>query len=591
MKPMKTLTIGTTTYEVVDKVAREQAGSGGGGSAEYNRINVRDYGAVGDGVTDDRAAIITAFDKAKTMLPCEVYFPAGTYGIGNGITVEMEYGTGGLLVRGAGRDITTIKYLESYDPNQPGNMWYAIRIWPVGRPNTAPATEDEYLHDISITGLSVYDTDPVAHAWNTANGDPSTEETHGFDIHYCKRVSVTDCSILNVGDEGVDIYSCRDVIVANNHLAGSPAAGASGGAISIGDGSVGVLVSGNTVNGRLLDGVVNNPKGNFGIAVESLKIPVRDVVIEGNIVRNVQGNGINIAATNAGSGLYNINITDNLIQGCNNGIRDEGTHPRDGVKISGNTFVDCVVDETIGSDLSGFAITLNYPYTALLVQGNTIRNTHGNYAVRLNCGDNPVLFSDNVLENIGKAAMYTGTNVIVRDCVITNTGVEDATSTAAIIPATATCKLRVYGCQMTGVRQTRAIHNATEVEDTAMELVGADGNRVTDANVLGGNLLERVVNCRFDGNITIAKDNALVQGNTITSSQGWAHAIAVNASGVMVSGCHITQTDVSKGKRAIGENTGKNHNLFIGNVCNTEIVTVGDKTVSANNINTSAATT
>ena len=78
-------------------------------NTEYNHINVRDYGAVGDGVADDREAIVAAFTAAKSKLPCEVYFPAGTYGISNGITVEMAYGTGGLRVRGAGRDTTTIK--------------------------------------------------------------------------------------------------------------------------------------------------------------------------------------------------------------------------------------------------------------------------------------------------------------------------------------------------------------------------------------------------------------------------------------------------------------------------------------------------
>ena len=175
-------------------------GEGGGSTAtEYNRVSVRDYGAVGDGVADDRQAIIDAFTAAKSMLPCEVYFPAGTYGISNGITVDMAYGTGGLLVRGAGRDITTIKYLESYDPNQAGNQWYAIRIWPVGMPNTKPTAEDDYLHDISYTGLTVYDTDPIAHAWNPAKGDPDQEETHGFDLHFSMKGFVKARALWDYG--------------------------------------------------------------------------------------------------------------------------------------------------------------------------------------------------------------------------------------------------------------------------------------------------------------------------------------------------------------------------------------------------------
>ncbi|KAI9815139.1 MAG: hypothetical protein M1827_002982 [Pycnora praestabilis] len=57
--------------------------------------NVKDYGAVGDGVTDDTAAINMAMDsggrcapgncQSSTLSPAVVYFPAGTYLISSGI--------------------------------------------------------------------------------------------------------------------------------------------------------------------------------------------------------------------------------------------------------------------------------------------------------------------------------------------------------------------------------------------------------------------------------------------------------------------------------------------------------------------------
>ncbi|MBP5422379.1 MAG: hypothetical protein J6Y78_08070 [Paludibacteraceae bacterium] len=52
-------------------------------------INVKDYGAVGDGVTDDTAAIISAFTAAG--INTAVYFPSGTYKVSSTLQVSAPY--------------------------------------------------------------------------------------------------------------------------------------------------------------------------------------------------------------------------------------------------------------------------------------------------------------------------------------------------------------------------------------------------------------------------------------------------------------------------------------------------------------------
>ena len=70
-----------------------------------NVVNVKEYGATGNGVTDDYGAITTALNTAITEgLP--LYFPAGTYYVASPVIIPA---CDGLTIIGAGRNATTLK--------------------------------------------------------------------------------------------------------------------------------------------------------------------------------------------------------------------------------------------------------------------------------------------------------------------------------------------------------------------------------------------------------------------------------------------------------------------------------------------------
>lgn len=77
------------------------------------RIDVKDHGAIGDGVADDRSAVQSALDAAAAAGGAVVFFPVGTYRItitaGNALTIPGK----GIRLQGVNREKSIIKLADS----------------------------------------------------------------------------------------------------------------------------------------------------------------------------------------------------------------------------------------------------------------------------------------------------------------------------------------------------------------------------------------------------------------------------------------------------------------------------------------------
>ncbi|SAL10609.1 parallel beta-helix repeat-containing protein [Caballeronia turbans] len=84
------------------------------GSKLLNRIkdtiDVKDFGAVGDGVTDDTAAFSAAFAYARTFKSSNIFIPPGTFVLSSQLVYNMPSATAAISLFGSGSDVTELTW-------------------------------------------------------------------------------------------------------------------------------------------------------------------------------------------------------------------------------------------------------------------------------------------------------------------------------------------------------------------------------------------------------------------------------------------------------------------------------------------------
>jgi hypothetical protein len=304
-------------------------------------VNVKDYGAVGDGTTNDTVAFGLAITAASGNV---LELPPGTYKIVSALTIPANTtitGYGATLDFSTAGNITALTLgsnvkLFGFKLIGPGNASYngsSIGVKCYGTDNTPSAPT-------YITGPTLQDLFVTEFAGQ------------GVDCKYNDNGKISECYVSECGYTGIQLLSCNRFQVSNSYV-GQITPGTSGNAYGIS---------------------VSSSEGT----VTADPVPVFNQII-GNIVEDVPvWTGID---THGGNGLV---VSNNVVHNCKLGIkitdRDVSgvrTVAPKNVVVSGNYIYDNEIS-------AGAAITVNgaYPSTTtdyatnISIVGNVIQG-HG----------------------------------------------------------------------------------------------------------------------------------------------------------------------------------------------------------------------
>ncbi|WP_219835805.1 nitrous oxide reductase family maturation protein NosD [Paenibacillus sp. R14(2021)] len=335
-------------------------------------VNVKDYGAVGDGVTDDIKAIQKAIDNGTNAV---VYMPAGTYAITDSIRINNP-----LTLMGDGKIATVISMKAQAKDG--------IKIT-----NAA---------NVTVTSLQVRDIvnpgDAESHAIILSNATNATIEHCRFQnsddtsirVGYNDKGVSTSCRVLfndienTTGGSGIEIIKADDTIIMGNRVNNSFQHG-----IRL-DGALRATAIGNILSNNGFSDIslqsFSDGKGNVTKLTEDCVVQgnqcagggqangitvfnsVRDCLVNGNLIQNnIRGIYVYDPDDNGNSDTQ---FTDNRIINCETGVDIRGRNSN--LVFRGNVLSNMVTD-TIASPTSyGFFVDAKNKKIADIVMENNV---------------------------------------------------------------------------------------------------------------------------------------------------------------------------------------------------------------------------
>lgn len=293
--------------------------------------------------------------------------------------------------------------------------------------------------------------------------------SYGIGLHGVNNFLLIDNRVDNPGDDAISVIEkSYDGIIMDNILSnGRSESGASAG-IEIEDESHDIIIKGNVIYGHRADGSAKSR----GIVVitdsgSAEYVAPYNIVIQGNIIRNVENTGISVGGNGDNGGEYgsNITIAGNEIGNITSVTTATGAINLFYVKyftVMGNTVHD--IDSPSGSM---HAVNAQYAFNGT-ISDNSLYNIDGRGVLVTNSGDVTVSNNSMLDIDLDGVAIVSSPNVIVA-----NNRIKGSSAEGVKVSGASTTNIIIAHNDFTGIgNQINAVYS----DDTEGDCISAFGN-------------------------------------------------------------------------------------------------------------------
>lgn len=206
------------------------------------RLSVKNFGAKGNGTTDDTAAIINAITYANSLGGAEVFFPAGTYPI----SAQLSLSTSGVSLKGTGSTSSVISNAQASTGaiTCSASRFYIEDLGIAASPGSTAAA-------ITLTQLD---------GASPPQGYGSFRRVRVTGHRTCvvvagRKHSFEGCEMITDGNSASICYSLGASAATGTSIRGGACDAAAGAGISVGSGIGIQFIGSGAVNATVIDGV------------------------------------------------------------------------------------------------------------------------------------------------------------------------------------------------------------------------------------------------------------------------------------------------------------------------------------------------